>query len=209
MKEVYPPSDFAINSLSANPTFGTIPQLLDYLVNGYWGWSGYQGTQSRHWASTNVTVNITGLTATEQSLALSALNAWHEVANISFTLTSGPAQITYNHDGNTVAFCAQTVAGTNLTSATIDISSNWWPDNNIYGYMYQTYLHETAHALGLGHEGPYNNTATYGVDNIFTNDTWQWSIMSYNSQNNFGGATYDYVATPEMVDIYAIQSIYR
>jgi serralysin len=94
-----------------------------------------------------------------------------------------------------------------MTSATIDVSSNWWPNTNIYSYMYQTYLHETGHALGLGHQGPYNGNATYGVNNAYTNDTWQWSLMSYFSQNNFGGS-YDYVITPEMADIYAVQSIY-
>ena len=60
-------------------------------------------------------------------------------------------------------------------------------------YDFQTYLHETGHALGLGHQGPYNGSATYGTNNIYTNDTWQWSIMSYFLQSNFGGASYDYV----------------
>jgi serralysin len=111
------------------------------------------------------------------------LNAWHEVANISFTFTSGAANITYNHNGSSTAVTSDTFSGTSLTSATVDISSNWWPNTNIYSYMYQTYIHETGHALGLGHEGPYDGSATYGVNNIYTNDTWQWSVMSYNSQN--------------------------
>jgi hypothetical protein len=189
-------------------SFASVPTLADYLVNGYWAWSGYQGTQPRHWTSSTVTVNITDLTAAEQALAVSALNAWHEIANISFTFTSGAAQITYNNNGSGIAVTSQTVSGTTLTSATVQISSDWWPNDNIYSYMYQTYLHETGHALGLGHQGPYNGSATYGVDNLYTNDTWQWSIMSYMSQNNYGGATYDYVITPEMADIYAMQSIY-
>ena len=31
----------------------------------------------------------------------------------------------------------------------------------------------------LGHQGPYSGTATYGTSNIYANDTWQFSVMSY------------------------------
>src|SRR5262249_52854525 len=146
----------------------------------------------------------------EQALAVSALNAYHEVANISFSFTNGPAQITYNHNGSGTAQTSWSYDGSgHMTSATIDISSDWAGNTfDIYSYKYQTYLHETGHALGLGHQGAYNGSATYGTDNLYTNDTWQYSVMSYFSQNNYGGATYDYVITPEMADIYAVQSLY-
>ena len=185
-------------------SFASIPTLAAYLTNGYWAWAG---GSAHHWASSTVSVNITDLTAAEQNLAINALELWHEVANISFTYTSGAANITYIDDSSYVAFTESWWSGSYMTSATIDISSNWWPDDNIYGYMFQTYLHETGHALGLGQQGPYNFVGTYGIDNIYSNDTWQWSIMSYFNQQNFGG-TYDYVITPEMADIYAVQSIY-
>jgi len=184
---------------------GTIAQLADYLVNGYWGGSGH------HWASHTISVNITDLTAAEQTLAMSALNAYHEVCNVSFTFTSGAANIVYNNNGSRQADTSWGWNGSgNLTSATVDISSNWdgGARGGIYSYFYQTYLHETGHALGLGHQGPYDGSATYGVDNVFANDTWQYSVMSYFSQNNFGGASYDYVITPEMADITAVQTMY-
>ena len=75
-------------------------------------------------------------------------------------------------------------------------------------YMFQSYIHEVGHALGLGHQGPYNDNATYGTDNIYTIDTWQWSIMSYFDQSNYGGGTYTYLTTPQMVDVYAIEELY-
>jgi hypothetical protein len=186
-------------------SLGTIAQLADYLVTQDQGGSGH------HWASHTISVNITDLTVAEQALAKSALNAYHEVSNLSFIFTTGPANITYNNNGSGQAVTNWSWNGSgNLTSATIDISSNWdgGASAGIYSYFYQTYLHETGHALGLGHQGPYNGSATYGVDNIFTNDTWQYSVMSYFSQNNFGGATYDYVITPQMADITAVQTMY-
>jgi hypothetical protein len=187
-------------------SFGTVPQIADYLNNGYWAWAG---AGPRHWAvGATVSVNITDLMASEQSLAMAALNAWHEIANINFSFTSGAAQITYRNDGSGQAYSSSSVSGSTITSSLIDISSDWWPNTNIYSYMYQTYLHETGHALGLGHSGPYNGSATYGVNNVFTNDTWQWTLMSYFPQDRYGGSSYDYVITPQMADIYAMQAFY-
>jgi serralysin len=192
----------------ASASTGTISQLAQYLISGYWAWANYQGTSPRQWASTTITYNIDSLTIGEQVLALIALSDWATVAPLNFVRTHGSANITYNHNGSQSAATSQTVSGTNLTSAVVDISSDWWPNTDINSYMMQTYLHETGHALGLGHQGPYNISAHYGADNIFTNDTWQWSVMSYFDQSNYGGATYDYVVGPEMVDISAIQSMY-
>ena len=103
-----------------------------------------------------------------------------------------------------------------MVSATVDISSDWITNDGgandgrtgIYSYGFQTYLHEIGHALGLGHQGPYNGSATYGTSNVFANDTWQFSIMSYFAQNNFDGGRYDYTITPMMADITAVQSLY-
>ena len=43
-----------------------------------------------------------------------------------------------------------------------------------------------------------NGSAVYGTDNIYANDTWQMSIMSYMAQNNYGGDTYRFDMTPMM-----------
>jgi hypothetical protein len=100
-----------------------------------------------------------------------------------------------------------------MTSATVDIGTGFNTDG-LGNYLFQTYLHETGHALGLGHQGNYNgpNTPTYGSDNKFTNDTWQWSVMSYFGQDKYTGnnplASYNYVSTPEIADISAIQTLY-
>jgi hypothetical protein len=192
----------------------TIPALAGYLVNGFWQ---YEGTIAHHWASSTITYNINGLTTAESLLVQSALNAWHEVTNLTFVQTTGAANITYNHAGSLTAYETDNYNGSGIiSSATIDISADWITTDGgahdgktgIDSYGYQTYIHETGHALGLGHQGPYNGSASYSTDAIFANDTWQYSVMSYFSEQNYNGGSYRYVITPQMADIYAVDSIY-
>jgi len=203
-------------SLGANAAMqvAAIPTLANYLINGFWQ---YNGTIAHHWASSTITYNINGLNAAERLLAQSALNAWHEVTNLTFVQTTGAANITYTHNGSMTAYETDSYTGSGLMiSATINISADWITNDGgaydgrtgIDSYGYQTYLHETGHALGLGHQGPYNGSASYSRNAIFANDTWQYSIMSYFSEQNYNGGSYRYVVTPQVADIYAINSIY-
>ena len=101
--------------------------------------------------------------------------------------------------------------GTTITRATINIDSTWAGGSpRTDGYFFQTYIHEIGHALGLGHAGPYNGSATYGIDNSYLNDSWQSSVMSYFHQveNTWLDASFAYVITPQVADIIAIQNLY-
>ena len=78
------------------------------------------------------------------------------------------------------AYASSSVFGGTIQSSFVNVNANWaGGTNRIDGYFFQTYVHEIGHALGLGHAGPYNGGATYGVDNNYQNDSWQSSVMSY------------------------------
>ncbi|MDP1700574.1 MAG: cadherin domain-containing protein, partial [Aestuariivirga sp.] len=85
------------------------------------------------------------------------------------------------------------------------------PTSGIYGYM--AIMHEIGHSLGLDHGGNYNGGAPkYGDTSTgwrYTEDSHQYTIMSYFSASNTGASWGGkYAQTPMVYDILAIQQMY-
>ena len=166
-----------------------------------------------------LTANITALTEDGQHLASRALEAWSNVTGIHFELVDHvEADITFN-DNEPGAFTRWSSRGRVIDSAHINVSADQLAQpgrNTIDSDSFSHYLHEIGHALGLGHPGIYIRPILYGVvgeediDNLFTNDSWQATVMSYFNQgrNTDINASDAIPVTPMMADILAIQQLY-
>ncbi|MCC0069318.1 MAG: M10 family metallopeptidase C-terminal domain-containing protein [Rhodobacteraceae bacterium] len=188
------------------PPAGTVDELASYLTDGYWSRRSFDTTTDN-----TLTVNLTALTAAGQQLARWALDMWEGAADLQFVEVIGTADITFD-DNQPGAFASSVTSGATIMSSTVNIDVNWLAS---YGtamgsYSFQTYLHEIGHALGLGHQGSYNVSATYPTDAVFANDSWQMSVMSYFDQidNTTVNADLGYLFGPMLADILAIQALY-
>ncbi|MBF9032531.1 hypothetical protein HKCCE3408_19200 [Rhodobacterales bacterium HKCCE3408] len=187
---------------------GSHDELAAYLTHGYWG-----GTSHNFDNSGAITVWLGDLTTDGQRLAQWALRAIEAVADLTFeAVGSAAAAVIDFSDDRSGAFAGWSGFGSTTTSAFVNVSESWLTNygTQIDDYPFLTYIHEIGHALGLGHQGDYNGSATYGVDEIFANDSYQLSVMSYFSQteNTSVQASLAYPVTPMLVDILALQALY-
>lgn len=198
-------------------TVATFEQLAEFLQDGGGNTEYVWDTSS----SNVITVDITGLTAEGQQLAIWAMDAWEMVADLEFAIRgggfnefSGTEMITAD-DENSGAYAYFPNSVGIPDGVELNVSRNWLTQSGttIDSYSFQTYVHEFGHALGLHHQGDYNadgNPVTYQNDATFTNDSWQVSIMSYFSQtqNTAITASYGGLVGPMIADIIAIQDFY-
>uniref|UniRef100_UPI00164585E8 M10 family metallopeptidase n=1 Tax=Falsiphaeobacter marinintestinus TaxID=1492905 RepID=UPI00164585E8 len=205
-------SSSATTSATSSAPIASLDEMADYLTDGFWEDLGVVGHGYDTSSSNQITVNITGLTADGQQLARWAFEAWESVADIDFVeVSDADAQIVIN-DNDPGAVTGYMAIEDVVESSTINIGPDWLEvfGTQLGSYAFQSYMHEIGHTLGLGHQGNYNNDASYGTTELFANDSWQLSVMSYfdQQQNTMVDDTRAETVTPMMVDIIAIQSIY-
>jgi serralysin len=197
---------YQLSIIQFTPPTYTLDEIANFLTTGFWGDGG------RRWDTRTdyiITYNVTGLTADGQTLARAAFQSWANVTNLVFQEVTSGGDISLD-DNQSGAFASSSVSGGFITSAGINIGTGWL---NSYGtaidsYSFQTYVHEIGHTLGFGHGGAYDGTATYGVDNLYQNDIWSYTIMSYFDQVDAQFGSYRYVMGPSVADILAVQNLY-
>lgn len=186
----------------------------------YTGFSGISGAGT----------DTDGLSAARRALVDDVFDYLGSILNIDFVQTAststGVVDI-YFKDNASGAFENANLAGSgNGTSnhrytnyAWVNVNSTWsGGTSDVNDYTYQTFIHEIFHALGLGHQGAYNGSATYITDstqatsnnNVFLNDSWQQSIMSYfdQTENTTVDADQNFVITGMAADWEALDDYY-
>ncbi len=226
---------------STLPTY-TISEIADYLNQSFWDWYG-GGYRSFNMGSSGAGANAgtlyyntsgwskdpDGMTAERRALVDKALDYLGEITGINFvktTSTDSSVDIFYS-DSDSGAFAdSKLLHSGNGSSKHHYVDYSWvnvettWSEgtSDINDYTYQTIIHETLHCLGLGHSGPYNETATFISDssqsttnnNVCLNDSWQLSLMSYFDQdeNTTISANDNFVISLMAADIEALRDYY-
>lgn len=205
--------------VGSSAPFGTPQEFADFMISGYWG------DISISWQDTDITYKIANrFTAENKAGITDAMNLWAEVTNLTFTKVNNGQELKFNEDRKGRAFSQfQTVDPgpseaefyTTKAKVNIDQDVTGWDDLHTVGlYGLNTAIHEIGHAIGLGHPGPYNGSADYATDAIWSNDSRQFSVMSYFDASNTGAdhedlsAVLQYASTPLVYDVFAIQQKY-
>ncbi|HKX89293.1 MAG TPA: M10 family metallopeptidase C-terminal domain-containing protein, partial [Sphingopyxis sp.] len=188
------------------PPVATLDDIAHQLTHGFWNGDAHHFDVSQ---SRTITVNLTGIDAQGAAVARQALALWTDIIDVAFVEVASGGQIVFGQaDEGTGAFSDSEWVDGITTWATVNVAPSRL---NLH-----TYMHEIAHALGLGHAGDYNGGTAFSrfpYEAMFLNDGAAVSIMSYfdNAESSYysglGFSNVD-VVSPQLADIIAMGNLY-